>query len=378
MKKLALIFVLALCVFDVLAKAEVKVDRLSLVYLGQKNTAESGIPGASLGIEDDNTTGRFMHQAFDLQESLIEPNEDAAPHLKKLIAKGHRHIIVDLPEEQIKTLSQMPEAQDVLLYNISSSHDALRNEACSANLLHLLPSHAMKADALAQYFSKKRWQKLFLVSGPTQDDQVYAAAIQRSAKKFGLKIVANKAWQHSFDERRSDEAEVPVFTQGVEYDVLVVLDTTGNFGDYFQYRTWLPRLVSGTHGLIPSAWHPTHEHWGALQLQKRFKEKAQRWMNEKDYAAWLAVRSVGEASSRVHSLEFDKLKAFMRSDSFTLAGFKGVPLSFRAWDGQLRQPVLLAGDHSLIAVSPIEGFLHPKNELDTLGFDQAESQCRPK
>jgi len=44
-------------------------------------------------------------------------------------------------------------------------------------------------------------------------------------------------------------------------------------------------------------------------------------------------------------------------------------------DGQLRQPVLLSTDRSLVAVAPIEGFLHQRNELDTLGYDKMESLC---
>jgi ABC transporter substrate binding protein (PQQ-dependent alcohol dehydrogenase system) len=63
-------------------------------------------------------------------------------------------------------------------------------------------------------------------------------------------------------------------------------------------------------------------------------------------------------------------------EQFSLAGFKGVPLSFRPWDHQLRQPVLLSTERSLVAVAPIEGYLHPKNELDTLGFDAPETACR--
>ena len=66
----------------------------------------------------------------------------------------------------------------------------------------------------------------------------------------------------------------------------------------------------------------------------------------------------------------------MLSGEFALAGFKGVPLSFRPWDHQLRQPILLTTDRSLVAVAPIEGFLHQKNELDTLGFDQSENKCQ--
>jgi ABC transporter substrate binding protein (PQQ-dependent alcohol dehydrogenase system) len=169
---------------------------------------------------------------------------------------------------------------------------------------------------------------------------------------------------------------VPVFTQGEEYDVLVVADEEGAFGDLLAYRTWLPRPVVGTQGLVPTAWHPTHEAWGALQLQSRFRERSGRWMGELDYGAWLAVRAIGEAATRTHSSDFTVLRDYLLSEQFTLAGFKGVPLSFRRWDRQLRQPVLLAQPRSLVAVAPVDGIIHPRNELDTLGYDESESACQ--
>ena len=65
----------------------------------------------------------------------------------------------------------------------------------------------------------------------------------------------------------------------------------------------------------------------------------------------------------------------MRSDEFELAGFKGRPLTFRAWNGQLRQPIPLVHPRALAAQAPLEGFLHHRNELDSLGLDQPESAC---
>jgi ABC transporter substrate binding protein (PQQ-dependent alcohol dehydrogenase system) len=234
----------------------------------------------------------------------------------------------------------------------------------------------MRADALAQYMLKKRWQKWFLVTGQTPEDQLYATAIKRAAKRFGMKIVAEKPWSNDFDSRRSAQADVPEFTQGVEYDVLVVADEQGLFGEYLDYRSWLPRPVIGTQGLIATAWHKTHEQWGASQLQNRFKDQTGRWMEEQEFGAYLAVRAIGEASVRSKSAEVQPIKDYLLSPVFALQGYKGTPMSFRSWDGQLRQPVLLAAPRSMVAVAPIEGFLHPKTELDTLGYDQAETGCK--
>jgi ABC transporter substrate binding protein (PQQ-dependent alcohol dehydrogenase system) len=334
-----------------------------------------GIQGARLGTQDNNTTGQFTHQHFELLEAEIPNDVAPAEKARQMLAQGFRHLIVNLPADVIKAIAALPEAQNALIYNVGSSDDDLRGAACSPNLLHLLPSRAMRADALAQFLSKKRWQKLLLAVGPEAADQAYAAAVRRAAARFGLKIAAERPWQHTFDERRTPESEIPVFTQGFEYDILVVADESGAFGDLLSYRTWLPRPVAGTQGLVPVGWHYTHEQWGAIQLQNRFKDLTGVWMSEVDYAAWLAVRAIGEAATRTKTLQFEPIRGFLRGPELSLAGFKGVPLSFRPWDGQLRQPVLLAAAHSLIAVSPIEGFLHPKTELDTLGYDQPESQC---
>ena len=56
-------------------------------------------------------------------------------------------------------------------------------------------------------------------------------------------------------------------------------------------------------------------------------------------------------------------------------GFKGRGLSFRAWNGQLRQPIAVVNSRALVTLAPVEGFLHQRNEMDTLGLDEPESAC---
>ncbi|MEY3288329.1 MAG: hypothetical protein RLZZ419_571, partial [Pseudomonadota bacterium] len=308
----------------------------------------------------------------------IAPLEGAVTEtFNKEISSKFQYVVVNLPAAQLNQLSDLPAAKQMLLFDVATVDDALRNEQCRRNVLHLLPSRAMRADALAQYMMKKRWTKWFLIIGQAQEDRLFADAIKRSAKRFGMNIVAEKTWEHTYDARRTIQSDVAVFTQtDDDYDVLVVADEQGQFGDYLDYRTWIPRPVIGTQGLIASPWHKTHEQWGAVQIQNRFKEKAGRWMEEPDYAAYLAVRAIGEAATRTNANKLNTVKDYMLSDAFALNGYTGNPLSFRSWDGQLRQPVLLAAPRSLVAVAPIEGFLHPKTELDTLGYDQPESQCK--
>lgn len=364
-------------------------ETLFIAYLGQEREElrpasanleplyqDIGLRGAELGIEDNTTTGRFTNQSFRLVGVVLERDEDPARVFYFLLKEGFRHILVNLPAEKLLTLADFPGAENSLLYNVGAYDDRLRGQDCRANVLHTLPSHAMRADALGQYLKKKRWTDWFLVSGPRPEDKRFAKALRRSAGRFGIKIVAEKSWTHTYDARRTAESEVAVFTQSVDYDILLVADEAGLFGDYFPYRTWLPRPVAGTQGLIATAWHPAHEQWGAVQLQNRFRQLSGRWMKPEDYAAWLAVRAIGEAATRTQTIDFGTLREYLLSDRFALAGFKGQPLSFRPWDGQLRQPMLLAGERDVVAVAPLEGFLHPVNELDTLGYDERESPCR--
>jgi ABC transporter substrate binding protein (PQQ-dependent alcohol dehydrogenase system) len=234
----------------------------------------------------------------------------------------------------------------------------------------------MRADALGQYLLSKHWTEWLLVVSSKEKDKRFADALKRAAKRYQMKIVDERIWKHSYDARRTAQKEVPVFTQGVDYDVLVVADEDSMFGDYLPYRSWKPRPVVGTHGLFATAWHRTHEQWGALQLNSRFRKHAKRDMTEVDYGAWLAVRAIGEAASRVQSASFVAIHNFIMGEQFALAGFKGRALSFRPWNGQLRQPVLLVWPRAVVSVLPLPEFLHPKNTLDTLGYDRAEITCQ--
>jgi ABC transporter substrate binding protein (PQQ-dependent alcohol dehydrogenase system) len=98
-------------------------------------------------------------------------------------------------------------------------------------------------------------------------------------------------------------------------------------------------------------------------------------MTASDYAAWTAVRTIGEAVTRTNSTDSEILRAYIFSDAFALDGFKGRSLSYRVWDGQLRQPIAVANARALVALAPLDGYLHQTNEMDTLGLDRPESAC---
>lgn len=336
---------------------------------------DAGLAGAELGVKDSNTTGRFLKHKYNLQQSISSDAESMLAAAKDLYSKGQRLFIVNTPSAQLQQLSAAL-GPDALIFNAGSQADELRSSVCLNNVLHTAPSRAMLADALGQWLNARRLKDWLVVSGSQPEDKAFAAAIERTAKRFGADIVERKEWSFDTDLRRTAQKEVPLFTQTDEYDVVLVADERGDFGEYLLYNTWYPRPVAGTQGLKPTGWHRVVEQWGAAQLQRRFDKLAERWMTSRDYAAWAGVRSIAEAVTQTKSNDASTLRSYILSDKFQLAAFKGRKLNYRDWSGQLRQPIPLVHPRALVSQSPQQGFLHPITDLDTLGFDKPESRCR--
>ncbi len=344
-----------------------------------------GIAGAEMALKDNNTTGRFTKQEFTLDVERVPIGSDAVPALQKLLESGHHFILVDAPAETLLRLSDSVKGKNVLLFNVRAEDEELRQEECRANVLHTAPDRYMLADALAQYLVWKKWQRWLVVKGVFPEDLAYLDAIRRAAKRFGGTIVEEREYKETPGARRSDTGEeqiqqqMPTFTQGApDYDVVIVADEKEVFGPYLPYRTWDPRPVAGTTGLVAMSWHPAHEQWGATQMQNRFERFAKRFMWPVDYQAWIAVRAIGEGATRVRSGEVGPVSDYIRGKDFDLAAFKGQKVTFRKWDGQLREPILVTGPDLPVSISPQAGFLHQNTEVDTLGVDEPESKCKFK
>jgi ABC transporter substrate binding protein (PQQ-dependent alcohol dehydrogenase system) len=343
---------------------------------------DEGVAGAEVAIGDNNTTGKFLGQKFSLDVAEVKLEADVIPAFDALVAKQSGFIIADLSANQILSIADRAREKGVWIFNVGSTDDRLREEDCRPNVFHIAPTRSMLADGLAQYLIWKQWRRWALVFGSHERDHLFADALRRAAIRFGGEIVAEKEFTDTGTARRTDsgvvqvQRQMPVFTQGLpDHDVLLVADESEVFGTYVPFRTWQPRPVAGTAGLIPSAWHPASEQWGGTQIQNRFLKASGRRMLSKDMSAWTAVRIIGEAATRKRSADPAEISDFIRSPDFSIAAFKGQKLTFRSWNWQLRQPIFLGDGRSVVSTSPQEGFLHQFSELDTLGVDRPETKC---
>src|SRR6185369_5796700 len=331
--------------------------KLSLVELPAEN---DGLAGARLAIEDNNTTGKFLNQHFTLEEVRLKDNDDVAKAAVTLAARNG-FVIADLPAGDLLKAADALRDRGTLLLNAGAIDDRLREQDCRSNVIHVAPTRSMLADALAQYLVWKQWKRWLFVA----------------------KIVQERIFEDTGGARRTDsgvtliQRQMPVFTQQAPaYDVLVAADESEVFAAYLPYRTWDPRPVAGSAGLVPTSWDAAHDQWGAVQMQNRFLKLNSRRMTALDMQAWTAARMIGEAASRVNSGDSKKLLNFLKGPDFSIAAFKGQRLTLRDWNLQLRQPILLVDGRMVVSVSPQEGFLHQVSELDTLGFDRPETKCK--
>lgn len=338
--------------------------------------ADEGFAGARVAIDDNNTTGSFLGQSYTLEHVELEAGGAPDAALDAVFTHGTDLILADASDALLLRLADRPQAASTLIFDVRSESDDLRGADCRANVLHTMPSYAMRADALAQFMVFKRWTKWAMIEGQRPADKKFAEALIASARKFGIKIVGQKPWLETADIRRSAASELPLFTQDFpDHDVLVVADETDDFGRYVFGNTWLPRPVAGSEGITPVAWSPAVESWGAAQLQARFAKSAGRPMRPVDFAGWLAVRTIGEAVTRTSKASVSDIRSYVLSDAFELAAFKGRKQSFRDWNGEMRQPIPIVQPRAVIATAPMPGFLHQFSELDTLGQDRPESKC---
>ncbi|MEM6358077.1 MAG: ABC transporter substrate-binding protein [Pseudomonadota bacterium] len=368
-------FIVTAAVLRVDVSAELPLSRLDIP------PDNDGFAGAERAEADNATTGRFLGHAYETRFVDTTP-EEAVAALEAAMTEGVRLFVALAPAETLLALADRAAQDGAIVINAQARDMSLRQEECRANVFHVAPSRAMLADGLAQYMVWKKWTDWVLVEGSNPPDVAMGEAYASAARKFGIEIVDRLVFEDTGRARRSDsghvlvQRQIPTFMQSADdHDVVVVADESAYFGSYMPYRTWAPRPVAGDAGLIARSWHPGHEAWGATQLQRRFEGDHNRRMTEIDYQTWLALRVIGEAVTRTDSADPAVLADYIRSDAFEIAAFKGEGLTFRPWNQQLRQGVILADGPLVVTVSPQEEFLHERTRLDTLGIDEPESTC---
>jgi ABC transporter substrate binding protein (PQQ-dependent alcohol dehydrogenase system) len=344
-------------------------DRIQVRPLGRP------FDGAREGVAEAAAIGRVVGTGFAIRRASGKSVDDLAATVSAWLQQDVHFVITDLTAGALLSMADRFKSKPILFVNASAPDDRLRGKDCRANIVDAIPSDAMAADALMQYLVSKKWRNILVLQGPLARDRDIAAAVSRSAKRFGTRIVAVKPFRLTNDPRLREQSNVALMSAGDDYDVVWVIDSDGDFARYVPYQTNRPRPVVGSAGLVATAWAWPWDAHGALQLEHRFEKLAGRRMAALDWAAWAGVKALVEVVLRTRTTDYDRVRSYLLSDRMNIDGYKGNPMSFRSWDHQMRQPMLVATSNAVVARAPIAGFLHRSNDLDTLGIDRPESAC---
>jgi ABC transporter substrate binding protein (PQQ-dependent alcohol dehydrogenase system) len=336
------------------------------------------IAGAELGLKDVAALGRAANIHFVLDHHTIAADGDLTGDLNTILNSAPAMVLLDLPHDDVVATAKAVPLGRVALVNIRDTSDDLRRTLCGTALFHTIPSQSAYSDALVQMIVRKNWKRVLTLVGPEPEDQELAKIFAASVKKFGAKIVDTKPFIAGNDPRKREENSTALMTGDSDYDVIYIADSTGDFGRFVEFRQIKPRPVIGSEGLQASAWHRAAERYGAPQVNHRFERDAGRPMSDMDWSAWVAVKAAAEAVAREKAYTGEEISAALLSGKIEIEMTKGIPGSFRSWDHQLRQPILLHTANAVIAIAPMEGFLHENSILDTLGLSDRDTNCKGK
>ena len=345
--------------------------KLERAYLG--HPGGSAADALAVAVDEAQFELEATKSSIKLKTEAV-PSLDAARAAALATEKaGANLLVLNLPAAWSAAVAG---AVKIPVLNVGASADSLRESACAANLYHLLPSDRMRADALAQALTARKWTSVLVLSGAAPDDATRSAVAQASMKRYGLKTVAVKPYKLSTDPRERALGNVTLLTTGLTYDVVWVIDSGGEFARSLPYNTALARPVVGDGGLVALAWQAQFERFGAPQVSRRFAKASKRPMTDHDWAAWMAGKAIVAAATGTQKTDPASVnKALLAAN---LDGSKGVAMQFRPWDRQLRQPILLTDGQGVQGIMPLEGVMHPRNVLDTLGVDEPEKLCKAK
>ena len=342
--------------------------QLERAYLG--HPGGSAADGWRLALEDVQFELEAAHAQINWKTQSVASLEAARTAAQQAEKAGQQALVVNLPASWVAALAG---AVKVPVINVGSGADSLREAQCQRNLLHTLPSERMRADALAQTLISRKWSQVLLLSGSSEDDRLRAATVQASLRRYGLKLVAERPFKLSADPRERDLANPRLLTSGVSYDAVWVVDADGEFARTLPYNIQSARPVVGDAGLVALGWHAQYERYGAPQVSRRFAKAYKRPMTQQDWASWMAGKAVSQAVGGLTKGGAPELLAAL--NQLSLDGSKGVAMQFRPWDGQLQQTLFLTDGQGVVSIAPVEGVLHPRNVLDTLGADVSEKRC---
>jgi hypothetical protein len=102
------------------------------VSLLQMMSPNSGLAGAEMAIDDDNTIGRFPNQHFTLTDVHLKKDGDVVAAVQQPARRQISLVIADLPADVLLTAADAGKERGILFFNAAAPDDRLRPLDCRA------------------------------------------------------------------------------------------------------------------------------------------------------------------------------------------------------------------------------------------------------
>lgn len=333
---------------------------------GRRNlraVGEAARMGLVLGAEDAARSGELLGWSAEVTIANA-PGAAAARAARRLVARDEVAVLVGgFDREEAEALADVAAETGVVYLNIAATSDALRRE-CRSTSFHIEASAAMYLDALLGWFVRAGYRRWYLVHDDGSDAEAEAARVVASLNErhWGAEV-AGRGTLRQDDSR--DFAPVIVDIAAAEPDVVLVLSdwmtqleflaryevagltapvtgfpepATQMRDFYYASRQAAPVAGSGHRAAL---WEATLDAYGARELNARFDARWGRPMDPPAWSAYVAVKIAFEAAVGSGAPDAAGIAAYLAGPRGLFDVSKGIGVSFRPWDHQLRQSLYL-------------------------------------
>lgn len=406
------------------AQPEAQLYRLGLVLptpgdagspsgVGYGAVTDAARAGATMAGDELGFNAQLLGQRLELQ-IVDAPNAEAAVQAAERLISTEEvfGFAGGYGEETARALSQLAVERQTPFFNIGSASDALRGSACNRYTFHVEASAAMYLDALTAWYIRSQFRNWFYVYPDTDEGRALydRALFALTERHFGAEEVGSAAVDPSEQDAAAIASEIERSGADVvllltdapsQLDFLAEFDRAGVAAEItgFPYpatqtRTFLEASrttapTAGT-GFRASLWEAKIDAYGAREINQRFRD---RWGMPMDGPAWAAYQSVKmlyESAAFGGGTETDNILGYLENPATNFDVWKGIGVSFRPWDHQLRQSLYLVKinpeeteDDDLFGQATLVGELpalylpgtDPLERLDQLGDLERASPC---
>ena len=324
------------------------------------------------------------------------PNAEAARRAARRLASVEKvfALVGGFGEGQALALSNVAEEHRILFFNIGSTSSALRDASCQRHTFHIEASAMMYLHALTAWFTHAGFNHWFFIhEGTAEGEALYGQALEAlekqhaESRQIGRAVVTDASSYlealKAIQEMRPDVifllidplAQLDFLAQyensGLDAEIIGFPDPVTQTRTFFAAaRAAAPRVGSGYRAAL---WEATLDAHGARELNERFFSRWGMPMDPPAWAAYTAVKILGDAVAATGFSESQSLAAHLVAASTEFEVHKGTNASFRDQDHQLLQPLYI------VQLNPNAGTLtelaSPLAEVSGDGEESHRGQC---